>query len=89
MSEPTIDEMLDWLDQWEGDNGRVVAIRAILEQHRHYSQANTDLVVIRAFVERVEARLPGYSSGRGADDWLKNYHRAVKDELAEMEKETE
>jgi len=34
MTEPTIDEMLDWLDQWEGDNGRVAAIRAILEQHR-------------------------------------------------------
>jgi len=34
MSEPAIDEMLEWLDQWEGDNGRVNAIRAILEQHR-------------------------------------------------------
>ncbi len=45
--------------------------------------------MIRAFVERAEARLPGYSTGRGADDWLKNYHRAVKDELDAMQQETE
>jgi len=48
-----------------------------------------ELDIIRAFVDRAEQRLPGYSSGRGADDWLKNYHRAVKDELDAMEKEAE
>ena len=46
------------------------------------------LDAIRAFVERVEKRLPSYSSGRGADAWLKGYHVAVEDELAALEKES-
>lgn len=36
------------------------------------------------FVERVEARLPGYNTGKGAESWLKAYRLAVYDELAEM-----
>jgi len=92
MIEPTIDEMLDWLDQWEGDNGRVAAIRAILEQHREVEalcNRNVQLEAIRAFVERVEGRLPDYDTGRGADAMLKAYRQAVYDELAAIEKETE
>ena len=37
MSEPTIDELLDWFDtitQWIHDKPEYKAIRAILEQHR-------------------------------------------------------
>jgi hypothetical protein len=93
MSEPTIDEMLDWLDQWEGDNGRVAAIRAILEQHRDSSmdairaviseERGRDLLVIRAFVERVEKRV--MESPAGSDLWV----HGLYDELAAMEKETE
>jgi len=102
MSEPTIDEMLEWLGRFSNYQRMTIPIRAILEQHRldnteaEYSgevlaelTRLEELAAIRAFVERVEKRLPEYSSGRGADEWLKNYHRAVKDELAEMEKEAE
>jgi hypothetical protein len=48
-----------------------------------------ELEAIRAFVERVERRLPDYDTGRGAEAWLKGYHRAIRDELAAMEKEAE
>jgi hypothetical protein len=49
-----------------------------------------ELTIIRAFVERVEKRLPSpYSTGRGADSWLRAYRQAVYDELAAMEKGTE
>jgi hypothetical protein len=92
MSEPTIDEMLDWLDQWEGDNGRVAAIRAILEQHRDGSmdairaviseERGRDLLIIRAFVERIDKRLESMPSYATADD-------AIREELAAMEKENE
>jgi uncharacterized protein YktA (UPF0223 family) len=47
-----------------------------------------ELTIIRAFVERVEKRLPDYDTGRGADAMLKAYRQAVYDELAAME-ETE
>jgi hypothetical protein len=47
------------------------------------------LDAIRAFVERVEKRLPDYDTGKGADSWLKAYRQAVYDELAAMEQETE
>jgi hypothetical protein len=47
------------------------------------------LEAIHAFVERVEKRLPDYDTGRGAEAWLKGYHRAIRDELAAMEKEAE
>lgn len=87
---PTIDEMLAYLTRDTGYYGwdqMRAAIRAILEQHRHYSEANTDLVIIRAFVERVEKRLPEYDTGRGADAMLKAYRQAVYSELDVMEKE--
>jgi hypothetical protein len=86
MTEPTIDEMLEWLGRFDYTAGHYPkAIRAILEQHRHYSEANTDLVIIRAFVERVEKRLPDYDTGRGAEAMLKAYRQAVYAELTEME----
>jgi hypothetical protein len=47
------------------------------------------LEAIRAFVERVEKRLPDYDTGRGADSWLKAYRQAVYDELDAMQQETE
>jgi hypothetical protein len=73
------------------------AIRAILERHRETEEVPlvTDAVrklrlkAIRAFVERVEQRLPDYDTGRGADSMLKAYRQAVYDELAALEKETE
>lgn len=103
MSEPTIDEMLAWLDS-EVDSfstrdnyaRNMQAIRAILEQHRYpFGVTNTlafrrevALEAVRAFVERVEKRLPDYNTGKGADSWLKAYRLAVFDELAKMEQET-
>jgi len=53
------------------------------------SLRGSQLEAVRAFVERVEQRLPDYDTGRGAEAWLKGYHRAIRDELAGMEKETE
>jgi len=49
----------------------------------------SEIAIIRAFVERVEKRLPDYDTGRTADAMLKAYRRAVYDELAAMEKEAE
>lgn len=43
------------------------------------------LEAIRAFIERVEKRLPDYNTGKGADSWLKAYRLAAYDELAAME----
>jgi hypothetical protein len=91
MSEPTIDEMLEEVSRWESfytskgfSDGEALsqAIRASLEQHRHYSEANTDLVVIRAFVERVEKRASSH-------EYQYNYGEAIRDELTTMEKEAE
>jgi len=47
----------------------------------------SEAAIIRAFVERVEKRLPDYDTGRGADAMLKAYRQAVYDELAVMEAE--
>jgi len=49
--------------------------------------AEVKLEAIKAFVKRVEERLPEYDTGRGADSWLKAYRRAVHEELATMEPE--
>lgn len=54
-------------------------IEELLEDKRR------ELVIIRAFVERVEKRLPDYDTGRGADSMLKAYRAAVYDELATLE----
>ena len=93
MSEPTIDEMLESLKYADDHYGvqNYLDIRAILEQHRHNEEnaKRADLSAIRAFVERVEKRLPDYDTGRTADAMLKAYRRAVYDELAAMEKEAE
>lgn len=56
------------------------------EEYRDQNQRKWDTAVIKAFVERVEKRLPDYNTGKGADSWLKAYRVAVMDELAEMEK---
>jgi len=93
MSEPTIDEMLESLKYADDHYGvqNYLDIRAILEQHRYPAcapmEVGHELKSIRAFVERVEKRLPDYDTGRTADAMLKAYRRAVYDELAAMEKE--
>ena len=92
MTEPTIDEMLAYLNRHTGEYGwdQVrAAIIAILEQHRYPAcapmEVGHELAAIRAFVERVEKRLPDYDTGRTADAMLKAYRRAVYDELEAME----
>jgi len=93
MSEPTIDEMLESLKYADDHYGvqNYLDIRAILEQHRYPAcapmEVGHELKSIRAFVERVEKRLPDYDTGRTADAMLKAYRRAVYDELAAMEAE--
>jgi hypothetical protein len=86
MSEPTIDEMIDYLDSTaiicdDNEYDRLAAIRAILEQHRKLGGEwkaeirRIELEAIRAFVERVTHRLC-----RSCED-------QVLGELAAMEKE--
>jgi hypothetical protein len=106
MSEPTIDEMLAFLNNLDGEVRDGVAfdihrlefitltaaIRAILEQHRDSSmdairaviseERGRDLLVIRAFVERVNERYLAWGD-------VGAYGDCVRDELAEMEKETD
>ena len=95
MSEPTIDEMLESLKYADDHYGvqNYLDIRAILEQHRYPAcapmEVGHELKSIRAFVERVEKRLPDYDTGRTADAMLKAYRQAVYDELAAMEKGAE
>jgi hypothetical protein len=95
MSEPTIDEMLAWLtlaENFAAGKGEITkAIRAILERHKFVTLFDDarQLEAIRAFVERVEKRLPDYNTGKGADSWLKAYRLAVFDELAAIEKDAE
>lgn len=106
-SAPTVEEMLAWLkqtamDSYEGDTREIIAIRAVLLQHRLWGDihalaghsaidpkvalAGIRLEAVKAFVNRAEKRLPPYNTGTGADSWLKAYRQAVHDELAEMEK---
>lgn len=82
MSVSKSDEMLAYFNRNSEIEQGIRTILAILVERRE-----TDLEAIRAFVERVEKRLPSYDSGRGAEAWLKAYHLAVRDELAAMEKE--
>jgi len=101
MAEPTIDDLLASLKYADDQYGvqNYLAIRAILEQHKSAElcadailtkhRRVIELEAIRAFVERVEKRLPDYDTGRTADAMLKAYRRAVYDELAAMEKEAE
>ena len=104
MNEPTIDEMLEWLDKLHKfsrqfsleDIAIKMAIRAILEQHRHqvvqsgliFSKPyirQRELEAIRAFVERVEKRWDEVSSIGSPEDLT--YSDCVDAELAAMEKE--
>jgi hypothetical protein len=89
MTEPTIDEMLEWLKYPRVEQMSrkvVIAIRAILEQHRDSSidairaviseERGRDLLIVRAFVDRVEKR-------------PEHWKAAIMNELAAMEKEDE
>lgn len=58
-----------------------------IDEMDDHADRRSALRIIRAFVERVENRLPDYDTGRGADAMLKAYRRAVHDELAAIEKE--
>ena len=88
MSEPTIDEMLMWLDtvDIEGNVAIGLAIRAILEQHRpdkDWVTMTTERLriekreAIRAFVERVKKRYRNEGTMSGL--------AAMLDELAALE----
>lgn len=101
MTEPTIDEMLNWLrlvqETWtDGSRTKptINAIRAILEQRRpteenlaadEAARRHVELEAIRAFVERVGVR---YASDKlwGTGE-IENYLRLMRDELAAMEKD--
>ena len=96
MTEPTIDEMLNWLKRFDYTAGHYPkAICAILEQHRE-SEVNRfkaiirleEDAIIRAFVERVEKRVNDLirADPLGSDV---PYAKAIQDELAAMEKEAE
>ena len=102
MSEPTIDEMLAWLDRFDWTGWNIPkAIRAILEQHRDLQayverveklwdeHDQRELEAIRAFVERVEQQVESYSPPEAARRWLRLYSEAFKDELAKMEREAQ
>jgi len=93
MAEPTIEAMLEWArEAVTQENADVVAaIYAILKQHqaRTKSPGNTyEVAIIKSFVERVEQRLPDYTTGRTADSRLREYRRAVYSELEAMENES-
>ena len=85
MIEPTIDEMLAYLDHriFVDRNPMDEAIRTIVEKHGKHIQW-VESVIIGAFVERVDAK---FSQDRLAcpDD----YRAFVDDELRAMEKEAE
>jgi len=96
-TEPTIDEMIEWLEyapedwgSWKGDykDPIPIAIRAILEQVKLMEQMGVrkqvQLEAIRAFVERVEHRIEErYGFG------LKAECKTMREELAAMERETQ
>jgi hypothetical protein len=98
MSEPTIDELIAWVDGLRPARIReVTAIRAILEIRRHQKpvdfseiqrlEKESDLEAIRAFVERVMVRLSG-EYGSAADPKLGELLMgAIRDEVAAMEAE--
>ena len=99
MSNPTIDEMLEWIGgvfnstrSYDRDRAMREAVRAILEQHRYPAcapmEVGRELKTIRAFVERVEARWQDNITAFGPDDPERLAHReCVQDELAAMEAE--
>ena len=91
MNEPTIDEMLAYLedtaprvedgpDDWIREFN---AICAILEQHRELPVGQIECRIIRSFVERVEKRARVFNSDVAFAIW-----GALQDELAAMEKES-
>jgi len=76
----TMKEVIAILEQHRDSS--IDAIRAVISEER-----GRDLLVIRAFVERVEKRVESYSPPEAARRWLRLYSEAFKDELAKMEKE--
>ena len=90
MSEPTIDEMLEWFDsqitfstRYSGIEVRD-AIRDILKQHR---DPRTEAAIIRAFAERVDARFVKESESALWKDKYTLLRDALLEELAASEKE--
>jgi len=85
MTEPTIDEMLLWLDglNCTAHNNQPFndAVKAILERH---ADGYFELEAIRAFVERVEKR-----ANTNAYSSQFYWSQALREELAAMEKEAE
>jgi len=77
-----------WLKVDEVKDERILQLEAELDGLERESTKN-ERAAIRAFVERVEKRLPEYNTGKGADSWLREYRQAVHAELAAMEKEAE
>jgi uncharacterized Zn finger protein (UPF0148 family) len=98
MPEPTIDDLLKWVDDVHTHLATLgshlpssrerEAIRAILEQHRHNEEnaKRADLSAIRAFVERVEKR---WIVGRESNPpgTLDTFRMIAMNELAAMEKD--
>ena len=103
MAEPTIDEILEWLDDQDAyaelpeSRDRVMrkAIVAILERHKFVTTFDdaqskaVQLEAIRAFVERVEKQVveTRWYWDRGGDD-AERAIGVMRDELAAMEKES-
>jgi hypothetical protein len=88
MTEPTIDEMLDWLSRVQVPVGKpqpnmLEAIRAILEHQRLVESPveKIQLAAVRAFVERVRKRYRDEGTLQGLTSML--------DELAAIEKDNE
>ena len=86
MSEPTIDELLTWMNAEVGHSSTrenyaayQSGIRGVLEHYRECHR-RSDIEIIRAFVERVEAE---YNRTRP----YANFWNVMRDELAAMEKE--
>jgi len=97
MSEPTIDEMLDWLDNevnsfsTRDNQARYMpAIRAILE-HQRLSQApvaRLEVEAIRAFVDRVHKRADEMlANDKTQELFSEHFMQAFLDELKATEKE--
>lgn len=80
MSVPKNDEMLAYYNRNSEVEQGIRAILAILKSEEHFR----DLLIIRAFVERVENR----TSRIAIFDPYERFHLAVRDELAAMEKES-
>jgi CHASE3 domain sensor protein len=93
MSEPTIDEMLKYLEQsipYSRDIPEYAAIRAILEAHRdiaviaavYETQPQIELEAIRAFVDKASKHVEPLI---GQPNYYGHFYIAIKEFLDEME----